>query len=288
MARGAGGEAGGDAGELGEDGGVEGVGVALGVDVPPDPDPGGGDVGVAVGVAGGVAGAFGAVMVTAADAFGTLARSAALAVTVSRTDFTAAALTGTVSCAWSWRGADFALIKPRSHRDVPSASPQPKLNPGVSPAAGVARSWMTASGTMALRAQTLTVQRAGWPRSMLRCAWTTLTQRLAGTVCATVLAATLGAPPASVRVGTAVGVPEPDGPVLGDAEGGPAGLGRRRAGGWRSACGRRRLARRRHRRPQRLAGLAGRPGREARRRRGGRYAGYDGRGSGRQQDTPCH
>jgi hypothetical protein len=197
----------------------------LGVDVPPgpDPDPGGGED-EAVGVAGGVAGAFGAVMVTAADAFGTLARSVALAVTVSRTDFTAAALTGTVSCAWSWRGADFASIAPRSHRDVPSAPPQPKLNPGASPAAGVACSWMTASGTLALRAQTLTVQRAGWPRSTLRFAWTSLTQRLAGTVCATVLAATLGAPPPSVRVGAAVGVPEPDGPVLGDAEADPPAL----------------------------------------------------------------
>ena len=59
-------------------------------------------------------------------------------VTVRLTDVTDDAVRGTVTCAWSCRGADFASTAPRSHEDVPLALPQPKLKPGAPPLAGVA------------------------------------------------------------------------------------------------------------------------------------------------------
>jgi hypothetical protein len=118
-------------------------------------------------------------------------------------------------------------MAPRSQVDVPFAVPQPKLNPGASPAAGVARSRTTASGRLPPSAQTLTVHRAGLPRSLLFCSRATLRQRLAGAVPAvvvpavvaaavvatTVVPATLGV--ASVAACVAVGVPEPDGAAEG-------------------------------------------------------------------------
>lgn len=67
-------------------------------------------------------------MATVADALGSLVRSAALPITVSRTDFTAESVPGTMDSAWSWRWVDFASIAPRSHDDVPLLLPQPKLN----------------------------------------------------------------------------------------------------------------------------------------------------------------
>jgi hypothetical protein len=57
---------------------------------------------------------------TAAAAFGSLVRLAALPITVSRTVFTVEAVDGTVALTSSWRSTDFASIAPRSHEAVPS------------------------------------------------------------------------------------------------------------------------------------------------------------------------
>lgn len=108
--------------------------------------------------------------------------------TVRLTDLTADAVTGTVSCAWSCRGADFASTAPKSHEDVLSALPQPAPKPGAPPLAGVACSRMVASGTFPPVVQALTVHRAECPRSLLACERATSTQRLTCVACDTVLA----------------------------------------------------------------------------------------------------
>jgi hypothetical protein len=124
--------------------------------------------------------------------------------TVRLTDFTADAETGTVSCAWSCRGADFASIAPRSHEDAPSFLLQPKLNPGARPLAGVACSRTVASGTLPPAVQALTVHRAALPRSLLACAPATWTQRLTCGSCGTALAPLCALAP--VEAGVAVGL----------------------------------------------------------------------------------
>jgi hypothetical protein len=148
----------------------------------------------------------GAVIDSVAAAAGSLGRSAALPVTVRLTDVTADAVTGTVSCAWSWRGADLASTVPRAHEDVPSALPQPKLKPGATPLAGLAASLMTASVTFPPVAQALTVHWAGCPRSLLACARATSTQRLTCVACGTVLATSCAVVPVAVGVGLALRV----------------------------------------------------------------------------------
>ncbi len=131
-----------------------------------------------------------------------------LPMAVRLTDVTADAVTGTVSCAWSCRRAEFASNAPRSHEDVPSSLPQPKLNPGAPPLAGVAFSRMVASGTFPPAAQALTVHWAECPRSLLACARATSTHRLTSVACGTVLAPlrerVLVAVPVAVGVGVAV------------------------------------------------------------------------------------
>ena len=107
---------------------------------------------------------------------------------VRLTDLTADALTGTVRCASSCRCVEFASTAPRSHEDVPSSLPQPKLNPGAPPLAGVAFSRMVASGTFPPVAQALTVHWTECPRSLLACERATSTHRLTGAACGTVLA----------------------------------------------------------------------------------------------------
>jgi hypothetical protein len=92
---------------------------------------------------------------TVADAFGSVGRLAALPITVSRTDFTVDAVTGTMDSAWSCRSADFASIAPRSHEAVPLLLPQPKLNCGVT-LAGFACSRTVALGTFPPSVQALT------------------------------------------------------------------------------------------------------------------------------------
>ena len=111
-----------------------------------------------------------------------------LTMAVRLTDLTADAPTGTVRCASSCRCVEFASTAPRSHEDVPSSLPQPKLNPGAPPLAGVAFSRMVASGTFPPVAQALTVHWTECPRSLLACERATSTHRLTGAACGTVLA----------------------------------------------------------------------------------------------------
>jgi hypothetical protein len=115
------------------------------------------------------------------------------------------AVTGTVSCAWSCRGAEFASTAPRSHEDVPSALPQPKLKSGAPPVTGDACSWTVASGTFPPVVQTLTVHWAECPRSLLACALAISTQRLTCAGSGTALAPLCGL--VLVLVGVGVGVP---------------------------------------------------------------------------------
>jgi hypothetical protein len=114
---------------------------------------------------------------TAADARGSLGSLAALPITVSWTDFTDDAVTGTMASAWSCRSADFASIAPRSHDAVPLLLPQPKLNCGVTPA-GVACSRTIASGTFPPFVQALTTHWAATPRLLLACELVIWMQRL--------------------------------------------------------------------------------------------------------------
>src|SRR5487761_48356 len=124
--------------------------------------------------------------------------------TVRLTDLTADAVTGTVSCAWSCRGAEFASTAPKSHEDVLPA-PQPEPKPGAPPLAGVACSRIVASGTFPPVVQALTVQWAECPRSLLACERATSTQRLTWVTCDTVLAPLCEL--VSVAVAVAVAVP---------------------------------------------------------------------------------
>jgi hypothetical protein len=120
----------------------------------------------------------GARTVMDADAFGSVCRFAALPVAVRLTDATVAAVSGTVSCAWSCRGEELASTAPRLHEDVPSALPQPKLKSGVPPLAGVVRSWIVASGTLPPVVQADTAHWITCPRSPLCCRGTTPTHKL--------------------------------------------------------------------------------------------------------------
>lgn len=121
----------------------------------------------------------GAVMATVTDTLAAVGSWAALPVTVRLTDLTAEAVTGTVSCAWSCRCADCGSTAPRSHDEVPSEVPQPKLNVGVPLAAGLARSLTATAVAVAPVVQAFTVQPICLPRSLLACAAVTSTQRLA-------------------------------------------------------------------------------------------------------------
>jgi hypothetical protein len=165
-----------------------------------------GDVGDFAGV-GEVFGVGGAVRVTVADAMGSFDRLAVLPVTVRRTDVTVEAVTGVVSCAWSCRCGAVASSGPRSQEEVPSSLPQPKLNPGVPPSAGVACSCRVASGRFPPVVQALMVHRAACPRSLLACELVISTQRLACATCITVVAVfVLVAVPVAVGVPVDVGV----------------------------------------------------------------------------------
>jgi len=129
----------------------------------------------------------GVVMATDAAALAASGSAVAVPVAVRLTDVTAEAVTGTVSWAWSCRCADRGSTAPRSQDDVPSDLPQPKLNSGVPPAAGVACSLTVAAAAVAPVVQALTVQRTCLPRSLLGCAAMTSTQRLACVVPGVVL-----------------------------------------------------------------------------------------------------
>lgn len=66
-----------------------------------------------------------------ADAAGTVARLAALPVTVRLTAVTVVAVAGTVTSAWNSRCAELASTAPRLHADVPLPTPQPKVKVGI-------------------------------------------------------------------------------------------------------------------------------------------------------------
>lgn len=92
---------------------------------------------------------------TVADAVGSLVRLAAVPVTVSLTDFTDDAVVATVDSACSCRCADVESTAPRSHEEVASSLPQPKLNLGTT-VDGVACSCTVASGRLPPVVQALT------------------------------------------------------------------------------------------------------------------------------------
>lgn len=91
-------------------------------------------------------------------------------------------MTGTVTCACSWRGADSESTVPRSHEDVPPPAEQPKLNDGAPLLAGVACRLIVTSGTLPPAVHALTVHWAACPRSLSACASVTWTQRLVALV----------------------------------------------------------------------------------------------------------
>jgi hypothetical protein len=125
-----------------------------------------------------------AVTATVADATGSFGRRAALAVTVSWTDFTADAVAGTVTFAITSRRDERASTAPRSHDGVASLLPQPKLKFGVTLAGEAVRRTM-ASGTLPPCVQALTTHRADCPRLMEACSRCAATQRLTLAVCGT-------------------------------------------------------------------------------------------------------
>jgi len=118
-----------------------------------------------------------AVTVTVADAAGSLGKWAALTLAVSWTDVTLDAVAAIATRAWSWRWDELASTAPRSHDEVPSWLPQPKLNLGVT-LEGDATSRTMASGTFPPFVQALTIHWADCPRWMLACVRCTPTQRL--------------------------------------------------------------------------------------------------------------
>jgi hypothetical protein len=124
------------------------VGLAVGMETPGRLPTGSGDVvgiGVSVGVEAGLAATVPEIF-TVADADGSLGSLAALPITVSLTDLTDDAVTGTLARTWSCRWTDFASIAPRSQDAVPSLLPQPKLKVGAT-LDGLALSRTVASGT---------------------------------------------------------------------------------------------------------------------------------------------
>ncbi len=118
-----------------------------------------------------------------AVAAGSNAKLAALPVTVRLTAVTVVAVGGTVTSAWNCRWAEVASTAPRSHKDVPSLVPQPKLKTGA-PAPAVDCSWILASGTLPPTVQAPTAHWDACPRSLLCCSGRIPTHRLTGVVVA--------------------------------------------------------------------------------------------------------
>ena len=157
--------------------------------------------------------------------------------TVRVTDLTDEAPAGTVSFAWSCRGAESESIARRSHEDAPLPVLQPKENSGELPTAGAACSRMTASGMFPPVAQAVTVHSAAAPSWLVAWLRTILRQRSAVEICCTVFAPLCGCGcerkcrTGAVFVGAGVGVGElvavdftlVEGEELGEAE--PVGLG---------------------------------------------------------------
>lgn len=128
-----------------------------------------------------------------ADAAGTVARLAALPVTVRLTAVTVVAVAGTVTSAWNSRWAEVASTAPRLHADVPSPTPQPKVKTGM-PAPVVDFSAMLASGTLPPSVQAPTSHWDACPRTLVCCSGRIPTHKLTGVVvaAAAVVAAAVG------------------------------------------------------------------------------------------------
>jgi hypothetical protein len=118
-----------------------------------------------------------------ADAAGSVARLAALPVTVRLTAVTVVAVSGTVTSAWNSRCEELASTAPRSHADVPLPPAQPKLKVGI-PAPAVDCSWILASGTLPPIVQAPTAHWAACPRTLLCCRGRTPTHKVTGVVLA--------------------------------------------------------------------------------------------------------
>jgi hypothetical protein len=127
--------------------------------------------------------------VMGAEASGSVRRFAALAMAVRLTAETAVAVRGMGTCAWSCRCAEVAFTAPRSHEDVPSLFPQPKLKLGAPLPAGVVSSWIFTSGTLPPDAQAATAHWAAWPGWRLCCKGATSTHTLTGAALALTMAA---------------------------------------------------------------------------------------------------
>jgi protein crumbs len=138
---------------------------------------------------------------TVADDVASVARLAALPVTVNLTDFTVDAVVGTVDSAWSCRRAEFACIPPRLHDAVPSSLPQPKLNFGAA-LDGVACSRTIASVRSPPVVQAVTTHWVAAPRSLVESEADISTQRLTSVLW------TACAPPLDVAVAEGEGVVE--------------------------------------------------------------------------------
>jgi hypothetical protein len=127
--------------------------------------------------------------VMGAEASGSVRRFAALAMAVRLTAETAVAVRGMGTCAWSCRCAEVAFTAPRSHEDVPSLFPQPKLKLAAPLPAGVVSSWIFTSGTLPPDAQAATAHWAAWPGWRLCCKGATSTHTLTGAALALTMAA---------------------------------------------------------------------------------------------------
>jgi hypothetical protein len=127
--------------------------------------------------------------VMGAEAAGSVRRFAALAMAVRLTDEPAVAVRGTGTCAWSCRCAEAAFTAPRSHEDVLSLFPQPKLKLAAPLPAGAVSSWIFTSGTLPPNAQAATAHWAAWPGWRLCCKGATSTHTLTGAALALTIAA---------------------------------------------------------------------------------------------------
>ena len=148
------------------------------------------------------AGLGGATMLIAPDAAGPVARPAALTEAVRVTDETVVAVSGTVTCAWNCRTAEFESTVPRAHDEVPSPPAHPTLNVGVPVPAGVVASWSVALVTEPPVVQAATAHFAAFPRATLCCEGSTATHRL---VCAVAMNAVSTA---ALSVDVAVAAPD--------------------------------------------------------------------------------
>jgi hypothetical protein len=148
-----------------------------------------------------LAGLGGATTLMVPDAAGPAARPAALTEAVRVTDETVVAVSGTVTCAWNCRTAEFESTVPRAHDEVPSPPAHPTLNVGVPEPARVLASWTVALVTEPPVVQTATAHVAALPRATLCGEGSTATHRLVG-------AAAMNAVSTALSVDVAVAAPD--------------------------------------------------------------------------------